>query len=207
MRAKEDGGENTHEEGAETDKVDTASDDVAEHDEVAARETESLFTASRPTVGGPDHPSDLVTTTTLAYATPDIDGSMLHPSLCIPALSSAQREAVCLARARQLEGGALLIADGTGVGKGRELAGTFLNHLRFNPGANRFLFVTVSAALEADFRRDLEAVGWPLGKLPLLSLSGVKDDKVDHRFKKGILFVTYGLLRREWRLMQTISWF
>ena len=180
-------------------------------EEVLAEEDEQLYQAVNATDDdGGQHPSELVTTTTLAFATPQPDLTLLHEDLrSNTALSSAQRSAVCFARARQLEGGALLIADGTGVGKGRELAATLLNHLKHEKDAARFIFITVSSSLEADFRRDLLAVGWPLDRLPLRQLTGPPSDRV--KLNRGVLFLTYGLLRTRQksgrsRLEQVVAW-
>jgi len=178
--------------------------------EILATETEDLFTEFVPSVAGPAHPSRLVSTTTLIYALPAADPSMIHHSFSKLALSAAQREAVCFARARCLEGNALLIADGTGVGKGRELAAFLLNHRKFE-SATRFLFVTASSSLEADFRRDLKAVGWPILDLPLRALTGPPSNRIV--LKRGVLFLTYSLLRSKptssggrSRLAQVTAW-
>jgi len=164
------------------------------------KETEALYTPYVPKSAGVKHPSDLITTTTLNFATPGtLDANALHPDvLHSQALSAAQLDAIALARMAHLKNKALLIGDGTGVGKGRELAGVCLNHLKHNPSCKRFILVTASAQLEHDFRRDLKAIGWPLkGKnsLPLHSLGLCKADQ-RIRLTHGVLFVTYATLRQ-----------
>ena len=88
----------------------------------AIAETEGLFSAYDPSLPGPEHPTALVETSTLSFSRPPCDSAHLHTSLAAsPALSAAQMEVVCLARMRNEDGNkALLIADATGVGKGRE---------------------------------------------------------------------------------------
>ena len=95
------------------------------------------------------------------------------------------------------------------VGKGRELAACMLNHIRFHSAARKFVFVTASASLETDIRRDLGAVGWPFKTHPLRSMDVSADKPVP--ITKGILFITYSLLRtkgggKRSRLDQVLAW-
>ena len=116
----------------------------------------------------------------------------------------------------------MLIGDGTGVGKGRILAGIMLNHKSFNPECKKYMILTASAQLAADFERDLKSIGWKLdGKngLPIRNLSDTKQGwKVDEKIKltQGVLFVTYATLRTGFgepkrkrsrsRLSQIVEW-
>lgn len=98
------------------------------------------------------------------------------------------------------------IGDGTGVGKGREGAGCILD--QWSRGNRRAIWISKSAALLEDARRDWSALGGlpidiqPLDAFPLgerISLTS------------GILFLTYATLRssrhdQRSRLQQILEW-
>jgi hypothetical protein len=99
------------------------------------------------------------------------------------------------------------LGDGTGCGKGRQVAGMILD--AFNAGARRAVWVSKSDKLIEDAVRDWTALGGdasdirPLGKWKLGETI---------RFEAGVLFVTYGLLRvgprqgKAGRLEQIVDW-
>lgn len=98
------------------------------------------------------------------------------------------------------------VGDGTGVGKGREGAGIILD--QWNRGNRRAIWISKSAALLEDARRDWTALGGlpidiqPLDAFPLGSEIGMAS---------GILFVTYATLRSQRhdqlsRLQQILAW-
>ena len=158
-----------------------------------------LYVEYTPTVAGTPHPTSLVVTSTLRFATPPPSTDFLHHSiLCNPAFSAPQLDAIALARQAHLKDRAFLLGDGTGVGKGRELAGMLMNHLLFHPSHRRFVFVTASAQLEADIVRDLGDIGWkskgPCG-IPVLSLQSFPPSH-SIPVRRAILFMTYTLLRQ-----------
>ena len=158
-----------------------------------------LYVEYTPTVTGTPHPTSLVVTSTLRFATPPPSTDFLHHSiLCNPAFSAPQLDAIALARQAHLKDRAFLLGDGTGVGKGRELAGMLMNHLLFHPSHRRFVFVTASAQLEADIVRDLGDIGWkskgPSG-IPVLSLQSFPPSH-SIPVRRAILFMTYTLLRQ-----------
>lgn len=174
----------------------------AERDgERVVKETENLYTKYSPKLPGSAHPSDLITTSTLDFALPTLDAEAVHPNVMAKdALSAAQLDTICLTRMAHLKGKAILIGDGTGVGKGRELAGVMLNHLKWQPKCRKYVIVTASAQLEHDFRRDLIALGWPLKgsskkRLPLFAQSSF--DAKKKITGCGILFTTYSMLRTD----------
>jgi hypothetical protein len=111
-------------------------------------------------------------------------------------LSDAQLEAVVYAgQAHQdfLDTGSrrgFFIGDGTGVGKGREVAGIILDNWR--QGRKQALWVTEKQKLYDDAKRDIRGVG---GDPDILKRhSGTKaSDTID--FKNGVLFTTYATLR------------
>lgn len=98
------------------------------------------------------------------------------------------------------------IADGTGVGKGREGAGIILD--QWNRGRRRAIWLSRSSALIEDARRDWSALGGipidiqPLDAFPLGSRIALES---------GIIFLTYATLRsqrhdRASRLQQLLDW-
>jgi hypothetical protein len=100
-----------------------------------------------------------------------------------------------------------MIGDGTGVGKGRELAAVIL--AAQTSGEARHIWVSKNAALIEDARRDwVDLGGQPTDIQPLA------DWKNNQRiaFEAGILFVTYGAIRQEptdtrrSRIEQIVEW-
>lgn len=98
------------------------------------------------------------------------------------------------------------IADGTGVGKGREGAGIILD--QWNRGRRRAIWISRSSALIEDARRDWSALGGvpidiqPLDAFPLGEPVAMAS---------GIVFLTYATLRsqrhdRASRLQQLLDW-
>lgn len=169
---------------------------IDEESQMDIKETMSLFTPYAPQCAfWYEHPTPLVETSTFDYARTVIDCELLHKNVKYnEALSSAQLDVICLAMSAHLKGLGILIGDGTGVGKGREIAGCILNHTSFHPEATRILVVSASNHLAADFSRDMSDIGC---KLPLRSL-GDNWKKTDEKItmSKGVLFVSYKLLAR-----------
>lgn len=98
------------------------------------------------------------------------------------------------------------VGDGTGVGKGREGAAIILD--QWNHGNRRAIWISKSASLLEDARRDWTALGGlpidiqPLDAFPLGSAIGMAS---------GILFITYATLRSQRhdqlsRLQQIRAW-
>lgn len=169
--------------------------DAEKDGERIVRETEALYNSYVPQCGGRIHPAPLITTTTLAQATPAVDMTCIHEEVRgNTSFSAPQLDAIGLARMANLKDMAVLIGDGTGVGKGRELSGVMLNHLKFNPDCQRFIFITAKPDLEKDLKRDLKDIGWPSNTRHLFTIA---DLNVDQRvpYRRGVMFVTYGLLR------------
>lgn len=98
------------------------------------------------------------------------------------------------------------IADGTGVGKGREGAGIILD--QWNRGRRRAVWISRSSALIEDARRDWSALGGlPIDIQPLDAFPLGEPVSMD----SGILFLTYATLRsqrhdRASRLQQLLDW-
>ncbi|AOH85801.1 methylase [Sphingomonas panacis] len=181
--------------------------------------------------GAKAHPDQLVESVAMASVLPPAPSyrPMLQPQ-ALAALSEAQLETIIHAGEaceRDLKGsfapnqagdqlredpeGAVyrtgfFIADGTGVGKGREGAGVILD--QWNRGRRRAIWISRSSALIEDARRDWSALGGlpidiqPLDAFPLGEAVGMDS---------GILFLTYATLRsqrhdRASRLQQLLDW-
>lgn len=86
--------------------------------------------------------------------------------------------------------GGYLLADGAGVGKGRQLAGIIRDNR--NQGRKRAVWLSLSELLINDARRDWCDIGGKPYEIQAWNKTNVKD-KLE--FKDGILFGTYGLLR------------
>jgi len=98
-----------------------------------------------------------------------------------------------------------LITDGTGLGKGREIAAIIYDNLM--QGRKRAVWVSISHDLKDDAIRDLEAVGVPM---ELIHQRDIKpgDPLPD---KDGVLFTTYSMLRQNFktskdRYKQVVDW-
>ena len=168
-------------------------------DQLEVREVNSIFTPYKAQVFGFDHPTALVVTSTFAFAAPKIDEEYLHPLVRHNTeISSAQLTAICMASMASAKGLGFFVGDGTGVGKGRILAGCMYNHFSFHPEADKYIFVTASNQLLEDFKRDLKNIGVKqtgAKSLPIRSISDWTSEE-SINMSKGILFVTYKMLAR-----------
>lgn len=110
-------------------------------------------------------------------------------------LSEVQMEAIAYAiQAHQqfLPSGervAFFVGDGTGVGKGREIAGTILHY--WNSGIRRIIWVSHSTDLKEDAERDLRDLG--ASHIPVRLMNDFKREG-DIKMGDGVLFLTYNLL-------------
>jgi len=181
--------------------------------------------------GAAPHPDQLVESVAMSSIVPPRPTYVpILPPCAVAALSDAQLETVIYAGQafeRDLPGrhapnasGTLLhpdaegcayrmgyfIGDGTGVGKGQQVAACILD--RWCRGQKRAVWVSKSSALIEDARRDWSALGGlpidiqPLDAFPFGSLIGMRT---------GILFVTYATLRSQRhdassRLDQILTW-
>ena len=84
------------------------------------------------------------------------------------------------------------IGDGTGVGKGRQIAGIIMDNLR--QGRKKAVWISKSGGLIEDAKRDVEDVGLDPKKVFMLNKvkKGKKVEAAD-----GILFTTYDTLKRD----------
>ncbi|MDR6710194.1 putative RNA methylase [Novosphingobium sp. 1748] len=181
--------------------------------------------------GAASHPDDLVESIAMASIPPPPPSHRpLLQRRSLKALSEAQLETVILAGdafSRDLPGRFLpnsagdrleeqanghiyrtgfFIGDGTGVGKGREVAACIFD--RWNRGYRKAIWVSRSAALIEDARRDHTALGGlPIDIQPIDSFPPGNPITMT----SGILFLTYAALRsarhdKQSRLQQIIAW-
>jgi predicted RNA methylase len=93
------------------------------------------------------------------------------------------------------------LGDGTGCGKGRQVAGIILDN--WIKGRRKAVWISKSDKLIEDAQRDWSALG--MEQLLVQTLSRFKQG-TPVRLSEGVLFVTYATLRNEPRLRQVIDW-
>jgi hypothetical protein len=151
--------------------------------------------------GAKKHPGALVESAAMAAVqSPAVSYSPSIPQEAIEAgrVSMAQLEAVVYAGAAHeelLPSGerkGYFIGDGTGVGKGREIAAIIWDN--WNKGRKKSVWISKNSPLRKDAGRDVDGVGW--AKERLFSIQATKlASKVEN--KEGICFVGYGTLRTD----------
>jgi hypothetical protein len=181
--------------------------------------------------GARPHPDELVESMAMASILPPAPRHVpLLTPRAIAALSDAQLETIIQAGdafARDLpqpykpnDSGTLLLpaadgsayrlgyflGDGTGVGKGQQVAGCILD--RWCRGSRKAVWVSKSAALVEDARRDWRALGGASADVQPLDAIPVGEPIA---MSAGILFVTYATLRSQRhdsasRLQQILAW-
>jgi hypothetical protein len=162
-------------------------------------------------LGGGEHPAALVETTGMASV------HLLRPlqrpfDVPPPGLSNVQLEAVALATAAHDDEEArnvfgtrrgFFLADGTGCGKGRTIAGTIL--LSLKRGRLRNVWVSGASDLLHDARRDFDGLEVQGSSFPIQAQHAWKElAQID--MDAGTLFTTYSLLCRPSRLEQLQVW-
>ena len=148
---------------------------------------------------GPPHIEHVVESASLACVSPtDVTYTTLLPAevLSSGVLSRVQLEAVIYVLQQhekilpsRVRAG-FFIGDGTGVGKGRELAAIIWeNWLR---GRRRAVWFTCNTDLTVDARRDLDDIG--ARHIGLQSLTALPYGSIAESFDEGVLLVTYSCL-------------
>lgn len=180
--------------------------------------TASVFDAYVPHVqvqGARPHPTRLVESAAMAAAAPPpctYAPRLPHRIVDAGQLSDAQLEAICYAgqtHSEALPEGprcGFFLGDGTGVGKGRSVAGVILDN--FLQGRRRALWISENRSLRQDALRDWMALGQPAHHLFDLG-----DCKGPVRRSEGVMFVSYDTLKGKPRngkgmdrMEQVIGW-
>ena len=169
----------------------------------APADSEAIYEAYRPQrvriKGAKAHPGALVQSAAMASVMPpNTDYQPRIPAALVKsgALSDAQLEAVVyagFAHSDVMPDGqrrGYFIGDGTGVGKGREIAGIILDN--FMQGRNKAVWVTEKRELINDAKRDWVGLGRPPGEI-----IGVNKVKAGEPIPgdKGIAFLSYDTLK------------
>jgi hypothetical protein len=183
------------------DGVDTTGLELesGEADAVNIDEAE-VFTVYKPRKlrikGSQPHPSELVESSSMATVDPPnlrIVPNLPQASIETGQLSDAQLETIAYAAQAHeeiFEDGnrqGYFIGDGTGVGKGREIAGIVLHNWR--EGRQKAVWISEKKELHKDARRDLDGIG---GKtIPLADMA----KNIGAPQGKGVAFLTYSGLK------------
>jgi len=155
--------------------------------------------------GAKPHPGKLVQSASMAGTPPPAASYQPNiPKNIIETgkLSDAQLEAIIYAgQAHQehLDTGerkGFFIGDGTGVGKGREIAGIIYDN--WNQGRKKAVWISEKTSLVKDAKRDIGGIGWTTA--PLLEHRKIKPGN-PLNMSRGILFTTYSTLKSKERKM------
>ena len=169
----------------------------------AAEQDDGVYATYRPAAltvkGAKKHPAILVESSAMSavsspelHYVPKLDQKLIDDG----ALSDAQLENISYAgqaHEQVLKNGArkgYFIGDGTGVGKGRQLAGIILDN--FNQGRRKAVWVSEKQNLYEDAVRDWVDLG---GKTEDVHSYQKENKKGLDRFDEGIMFITYSTLR------------
>ncbi len=159
---------------------------------------DSIFEGYQPTIrvsGSKPHPADLVESAAMAAVhLPEITYQPSIPKETVTSgkLSEVQLEAITAAgQAHQdtLPNGerrGFFIGDGTGVGKGREIAGILLDN--WNQGRKRSIWISKDRTLAKDAKRDMAGIGW--SDKHLIEQGSVKAGQAIPD-KNGVLYTAY----------------
>lgn len=170
----------------------------------AAEQDDGVYATYRPAAltvkGAKKHPAVLVESSAMSavsspelHYVPKLDQKLIDDG----ALSDAQLENISYAgqaHEQVLKNGArkgYFIGDGTGVGKGRQLAGIILDN--FNQGRTKAVWVSEKKTLFEDAVRDWTDLGGDPAKVFDYSKDSVK--KNISGISDGIIFVTYDTLK------------
>lgn len=185
---------------------------------------ESMFSPYKPSKlrikGAQPHPAPVVESAAMAAVdppnityTPNLPAEMVRDGV----LSDVQLEAVVYAgqaHERILPSGqraGFFIGDGTGIGKGREIAGIILDN--FRQGRKRAVWVSENKRLFADAQRDWSEIGQDKSAIHDHGKTKI-DGKVS--IDEGILFTTYDTVKsqpskgemkgKNARVLQIVDW-
>jgi predicted RNA methylase len=188
--------------------------------------TDNVFESYKPTKvympGSKSHPASLVESAAMAAVqSPDMNYELKIPKVIVAKglLSDIQLEAIAYvgqAHSQTLPedtGGVVyrkgfMIGDGTGVGKGREIAGTILDN--WQHGRRKVVWLSENQKLFNDAMRDWVALGQD--KATIFNFNKIKAG-APIQAKQGVLYSTYDTLKSKSkdkdaksRLEQVIDW-
>lgn len=169
--------------------------------ETVAREQDTdkftLYSPAKLNIGA-KHPARIVESSSMAAVDPpDITyKSTLPPDIISQnKLSGLQLESVYYAGQRfetimpNGQRGGFFVGDGTGVGKGRQIAGIIAD--QWNKGVKKILWVSASRDLMSDAQRDMDDLG--LEKIPVQIINEFETGN-DITLPQGVVFSTYNSL-------------
>lgn len=169
----------------------------AEKAEIDANEIFSEYRPRKVRIkGAQPHPSSLVESSSMASV--ELPDNSILPNIPADvvadgAISSAQLEAVAyaaLAHETVFEDGrrqGFFIGDGTGVGKGREIAGVIFHNWR--EGRKKAVWISEKRGLYEDAGRDFRGIG--AADVPLIDMAS----KIATPEGNGVAFLTYDSLK------------
>ena len=166
--------------------------------------SDSVYDSYIPNVklsGSKKHITPLVESAAMADTKPpktDYTPNIPNESIKSGNLTDAQLEAIIFAgtaHSKFLGDGSrkgFFIGDGTGVGKGREIAGIIWDNWR--NGNKKAIWLSEKASLLNDAKRDLNGIGFSQGADSVFSINSTKLGE-SIKQKEGILFTQYATLR------------
>lgn len=192
--------------------------DVEKNDELTDAVYNTYTPAKLSIPNSQEHPGKLVESAAMASVEPiDPTYSPKLPDKAIKsgAISIAQLEAIVYAgqaHSEILPNGSrkgYFIGDGTGVGKGREIAAILWDN--WNQGRHKALWLSQNIPLMKDAQRDIAGVGWDKNLVFDIQKTKLRES-IKH--KEGIGFLGYGTLRTDKiinertvsRLDQLVNW-
>lgn len=190
--------------------------DADDIEEAGGQEEEfKLYTPLKFKLGQP-HPDALIQSANLAVADPPDVHYHLHLPPCIiksGTLSNPQLETIVYASQKFeefLPNGTrkgFFLGDGAGVGKGRQLSGLVLEN--WAQDRKKSIWLSASADLHLDARRDLDDVG--AEHIQHFCLKDMNYEMI--KYPEGVLFATYTSLvsasrdnKKKNRLEQLVKW-
>lgn len=198
QRRSADSGESTGKRDDSEDRIHVVEQGTEESREL----TDSVFDTYRPAVtvqGAKAHPGKLVESAAMAAVKPaktDYSPNLPKAAIETGKISDAQLEAVVRAghnHSKHTPDGqrqGFFVGDGTGVGKGREIAAIIWDN--FRQGRKKAVWITKNSGLFKDAKRDIEGIGWDSGIMMELSKTA---PGADIKAEEGVLFVTYDTLK------------
>lgn len=171
----------------------------------------SYVPAKLTSEGLTNHPANIVESKSMAAIEPPdityVPSDAIAQAARRGDLSNVQLEAILYAgqaHEKHLADGkrqGFFIGDGTGVGKGREIAGIIIDN--WHQGRQRAVWVSASADLKEAAKVDMDDLR--AQEIPLQLINDYKQD-ADIELSKGVVFTTYSSFARPERLDQLKKW-